>query len=176
MLAISPSETLLDVGTGTGAVLREVERSAVPPARRIGVDSSSPMLIRAGAVLAPEVELVHADVHALPFGDASVDLVTCAYLLHLLPADARAGALSEIARLLVGRGRLGVITVAPPRGALAKIVTAPIRVVAERSSGVLAGLRPLNPTKELEEAGFEVEAARRVLAGYPSLCVVARRR
>ena len=76
MLAISPSETLLDVGTGTGAVLAEVERSAVPPARRIGVDSSSRI--------------------------------------------ARAGALSEIARVLVGSGRLGVITVAPPRGALAK--------------------------------------------------------
>jgi ubiquinone/menaquinone biosynthesis C-methylase UbiE len=176
MLAISDSETLLDVGTGTGAVLREVERLPAPPARRIGVDASGPMLARARAAVAPETELLHADARALPLADASVDVVTCSYLLHLLAAEARADVLAGVRRVLVAGGRLGVVTVAPPRGALTRLLTAPVRGVAARSSGVLAGLRGLDPRADLERAGFLVEATRRVLAAPPSLCVRARRR
>jgi len=176
MVAISDSDTLLDVGTGTGAVLRELERLAVQPARAIGVDVSKPMLARARATLSPGTELLAADARALPLADASVDVATCAYLLHLLPTTARAAVLREIHRVLVPCGRLGVVTVAPPKGWLAKLVSAPVRAAAERSSGVLGGLRPLDPRDELRAAGFDVDATRRVSLGYPSLCVVARRR
>lgn len=177
MLAVSDSDALLDVGTGTGGVLREVERLPVAPARMIGVDASRPMLSRARGVLSPAAELLAADARALPLADASIDVATCAYLVHLLPAAARAAALGEIHRVLVPGGRLGVVTVAPPKGALARLLlSAPLRSAAHHSSGVLAGLRPLDPREELRAAGFDVGAARRVRRGYPSLCVVARRR
>ncbi len=93
MVAISGSDTLLDVGTGTGAVLRELKRLAVRPARAIGVDVSKPMLARARATLSPGTELLAADARALPLADASVNVATCAYLLHLLPTTARAAVL-----------------------------------------------------------------------------------
>jgi ubiquinone/menaquinone biosynthesis C-methylase UbiE len=176
MLEIASSDTLLDVGTGTGAVLREVERSGIWPARAIGVDESDPMLARARAVLPAQTELRRADARALPLPEASVDIATCAYLLHLLTADARAEVLRELHRVLAAAGRLGTVTVAPPRRGLARCVSAPLRVAAERSSGLLAGLRPLDPGDDLRAAGFEVEATRRVLIGYPSLCVRARPR
>jgi ubiquinone/menaquinone biosynthesis C-methylase UbiE len=176
MLGISPSDTLVDVGTGTGAVLREVERSGVRPARAIGVDESDPMLARARAVLPAHFELRRADARALPLTGASVDVLSCAYLLHLLTADTRAEVVRELHRVLVAGGRLGTVTVAPPKRALARCVSAPLRAAAERSSGLLAGLRPLDPSDDLRAAGFEVEATRRVVIGYPSLCVRAKRR
>lgn len=122
MVAISASDTMLDVGTGTGAVLREVERLAVHPARAIGVDVSKPMLARARTTLPPGTELLAADARALPLADASVDVATCAYLLHLLPTTARAAVLRELHRVLAPGGRLGVVTVAPPKHGLAKLI------------------------------------------------------
>jgi ubiquinone/menaquinone biosynthesis C-methylase UbiE len=176
LLAVSPSDSLLDVGTGTGAVLREVERSGGRPARAIGVDVSDRMLARARAVVPVGTELRRADARALPLPDASIDIATCVYLLHLLPAEVRTEVLRELHRVLVPEGRLGVVTVAPPKRALAKLVSAPVRAAAARSSGVLAGLRPLDPADDLRIAGFEVDAVRRTTIAYPSLCVSARRR
>lgn len=175
-MAISPSDTLLDVGTGSGAVLREVECLGLRPARMIGIDESGPMLARAQAVLPAGTELRRADARALPLTDASVDVATCAYLLHLLTADARAAVVLELHRVLVPGGRLGTVTVAPPKRGLTRLLSAPSRTAAMRSSGLLAGLRPLDPRDDLEAAGFEVDAVHRTLTGYPSLCVLARRR
>ena len=176
MMEISPSDTLLDVGTGTGAVLRELARASVRPARAIGVDPSDWMLARARAVVPEDTELLRADARENPLPDASVDVVTAAYLLHLLPADVRADVLRELFRVLVPGGRLGVITVAPPKRSLSRLASAPVRAAAAPSSGLLAGLRPLDPRDDLRRAGFNVEAVRRTATGYPSLCVRARRR
>jgi ubiquinone/menaquinone biosynthesis C-methylase UbiE len=175
MVAISGGDTLLDVGTGTGGVLREMERRGVSPARTIGADASEPMLARARAAVSPKTELIRADARALPMADATVDVVTCSYLLHLLAPETRGDVLAEIRRVLRPGGRLGIVTVAPPRSALTGLITAPVRAAAERSSGALAGLRSLDPSTELERAGFTVEVTRRVRAAPPSLCVRAKR-
>ena len=177
LVEISSSDALLDVGTGTGAFLRELACAGVRPARAIGVDPSDRMLARARAVVPAGTELRRADARALPLPDASFDVGTAAYLLHLLTADVRAEVLRELGRVLVPGGRLGVVTVAPPTpGLLPRLVSAPLRAAAARSSGLLAGLRPLDPRDDLGRAGFDVEAVRRIAAGYPSLCVRARRR
>lgn len=175
MLAVAPSDRLLDLGTGTGAALREVERLPVRPARTVGVDASERMLARARAVLTPGTELVAADARALPLADATFDVAVCAYLLHVMPSPDRAEAIRELRRVLAPGGRLGVVTVAPPGGRLARLASLPARAAAERSTGVLAGLRPLDPRGELRAAGLEPRTARRTSLGYPSLCVVARR-
>jgi ubiquinone/menaquinone biosynthesis C-methylase UbiE len=177
MMDISPSDTLVDVGTGTGAFLRELAIAGVRPARAIGVDSSDRMLARARTVVPPDTELRRADAGELPLPDGSVEVVTAAYLLHLLSADVRAEVLRELGRVLAPGGRLGVVTVAPPKpGVLPKLISAPVRAAAARSSGLLGGLRPLDPGDDLRSCGFDVEAVRRTAAGYPSLCVRARRR
>jgi len=53
MVAIEESDRLLDIGTGTGATLREVACLPVRPARATGVDISERMLSRARAALPP---------------------------------------------------------------------------------------------------------------------------
>ena len=172
MLAISNSDRVLDVATGTGAVLRELRRRRIQPARAVGVDASREMLARARRSL-PSWELVQADAGALPFEDASFDAATCAYLLHLLGEPDRARIVSEILRVLAPGGRLGVVTIAPPGRTVWRTLTLPIRTLAARSTGALAGLRPLDPSGELRGAGFDISEARRVRFAYPSLCLLA---
>lgn len=172
MLKPEPSERLLDVASGPGVLLAELAERPSRPVEAIGIDSSREMI-----ELAPPLpagwELGIADATELPFADDSFELITASYLLHFLRAPERRRAIAEIARVLRPGGRLGSITVAPPRSRLAAALSAPIRAAAERSEVRLAGLRPLDPGPELQRAGlYEVERCRSMV-GYPSLCIVA---
>ncbi len=172
MLEVGQSEAVLDLGTGTGIVLRELARSAQPPGTAVGVDRSAEMLARVPDLPAAW-RLLEADAASLPFDDDSFDVVTASYLLHLLDREERARVIAEAIRVLAPGGRLGTVTVAPPAGGISSFATWPIRALARRSHGVLAGLRPLDPGPEFLAAGLRPVRGRRVSAGYPSLCVVA---
>jgi ubiquinone/menaquinone biosynthesis C-methylase UbiE len=95
---------VLDVATGTGLVLRAL--AALPTSDDLtmtGIDISDGMLAVARAEL-PSAQFINSDAAALPFEDASFDLVTCVTALHLLP-DASA-ALREWRRVLRPDGRI----------------------------------------------------------------------
>ena len=170
---VSPlaGEELLDVATGTAGVLRELRMPPGRPLRAVGVDSS-PQMLAAARDLPPEWELVRADARELPFDDDSFDVATVAYLLHLLDRRDRDLVLEEVARVLRPGGRLATVTPALPRARLGRLLVKPVVAVAEASSGVAAGLRPLDPRSELG-VRFTVRRARWVNRGYPSLCVLA---
>ena len=171
----APEDRLLDVATGTAGLLRRLARRPSRPKRAVGSDVSTEMLARA-PTLPPGWELQPADARALPFPDASFDLATACYLLHLLTAPTRHQVLGEIARVLRPGGRLVTVTPAEPRTRAGRTVAAPVIALARRSSGLLAGLRPLDPTHELTAAGFALRCVRRVARGYPpSVCVLAER-
>jgi ubiquinone/menaquinone biosynthesis C-methylase UbiE len=174
LLEVSEQDSLLDLATGTAAMLRELARSPKPPQSATGVDRAPAMLAQA-----PELpagwRLLEADARALPFADESFDVVTASYLLHLLDRDDRARVIAEARRVLRPGGRLGVVTVAPPAGRLSSLASRPIRALAARSSGALAGLRPLDPREELKAAGLRPLRGRRARAVPPALCVVAER-
>jgi demethylmenaquinone methyltransferase/2-methoxy-6-polyprenyl-1,4-benzoquinol methylase len=174
LLEVSEQDSLLDLATGTAAVLRELARSAKPPRSVTGVDRAPAMLAQAPELPAGWT-LLEADARALPFADESFDVVTASYLLHLIDRDDRARVIREARRVLRPGGRLGVVTVAPPVGPLSSLASRPIRALAARSSGVLAGLRPLDPREELQAAGLRPLRARRARAVPPALCVVAER-
>jgi ubiquinone/menaquinone biosynthesis C-methylase UbiE len=174
LIALRPGERMLDVGTGPAPLLAELAKreGARKAMRVVGLDSSAEMLARA-----PELpggwELVEGDAARLPFTDASFDVVTAGYLLHILDPPEREAAIGEIARVLRSGGRAGVVTVAPPRGRLAHAATAPLRARAARSEGRLRGMRPLDPGLELGVAGLAETRRERTLLGYPSLCLTA---
>jgi ubiquinone/menaquinone biosynthesis C-methylase UbiE len=173
LLEPGANERLVDIGTGTAALLHELARLPRRPERAVGLDSSPGMLARARR-LPTGWELVQGDAESLPFDDASFDVATATYLLHILDARQRTQVLAELCRILRPAGRVGVVTVAPPRTRLGSWLNRPVRAAAKRG-GALVGLRPLDPRADLSASGFQVTASRRVRLGYRSLCVVATR-
>jgi len=89
-------ESVLDVGTGTGLVLRAL-RDRGCEARMTGIDLSPGMLAVARSSL-PRAHFIEANVVHLPVPDDSIDLLTCVTVLHLIP-DVVA-AVDEWARVL----------------------------------------------------------------------------
>lgn len=169
-------DRVLDLATGTGALLRRLALRPDPPREVLGVDASAAMLARAPA-LPPTWRLRRVDATQLPLPAGGYDLVCAAYLLHVLDATARRSVLGEVNRVLARGGRLVLVTVtAPPPSVLAVAFAAlaALAAWARRGPGILAGLRPLDPRPELRAAGFDVMRARRTTRGYPSLVVLAR--
>lgn len=171
LLDLAREDELLDVGTGTGAVLRGLASRRTRPQRVVGLDQSKAMLARVPP-LGMGWTLVEGDATALPFDDGSFDVVVATYLLHVLDETARERAVKEARRVLRGGGRLATVTPSWPRGMLAKRLYAPIVGVATRSDGWLASVRPLDPRPLLVANGFQITGSRCVARGYPSLCVV----
>lgn len=93
--------SLLDVACGTGRFLRQV-RLAFPALKLTGLDLSEPYVREAKRHMQGlrPAELVTANAEAMPFPDASQDIVTCIYLFHELPPEVRRRVTSEIARVL----------------------------------------------------------------------------
>jgi len=100
---------VLDVGCGTGEITaRLAER--FPEASFAGIDLEESHLQRARARCAsfgPRVRFEVGDALALPFPDATFDLVVCRHLLQAVPDAARV--LAEIKRVLRPGGRMHLI-------------------------------------------------------------------
>ncbi|MGH2910119.1 MAG: class I SAM-dependent methyltransferase, partial [Solirubrobacteraceae bacterium] len=169
----APADRVLDLATGTGALLRRLAARPEPPREVLGVDASAGMLARVSG-LPRGWRVRQADARRLPCAPGRFDLVTAAYLLHLLDPPARRAVVREAGRVLGPGGRLVVVTVIESPAAACGPVFAALAAWARRSSGIVAGLRPLDPRPALGAAGFEVLGARRTTRGYPSLSVLAR--
>lgn len=172
MLGPISSSRLLDVGTGTAELLRTLATLPNQPEEAFGVDPCQGMLERAAAL--PESwRLLGASGEDLPFADQSFDLVTASWVLHVLEPGTRERVIAECVRVLKPGGRFGSVTIAPPRSALAGILTAPARWAARRYPSQLVGLTPLDPTGDLIRAGLTEPFRKRDFRGYPALCLVA---
>ena len=98
-LSLAPAASVLDLGTGTGIVLRALAPTA---ASLTGCDRSRGM-IGAARARVPAGRFVEADAAALPFRNASFDAVTAGFVLSHLH-DHQAG-LAEVHRVLKRGGR-----------------------------------------------------------------------
>jgi len=101
---------LLDIGCGTGRFLA-FAHATWPGMRLLGLDLSAPYLAHARRRIAETSRLrfVEGAGEALPFADASLDLVTSVFLLHELPAKVRAAVAAEMARVLKPDGRVVIV-------------------------------------------------------------------
>jgi ubiquinone/menaquinone biosynthesis C-methylase UbiE len=171
LAAPARDELVLDLATGTGALLRRLAQHTDRPRRAIGIDASSAMLSRAGP-LPDGWELINGDARRLPLGDASVDVVTCAYLLHLLDPGARRAVLGEIARVLNPSGRVVVVTLGIPGGLIGRSLLTPVQRCLCRGLGLGSGWCALDPEPELAAAGFAVRRRQVCTRGYTSVCLL----
>ena len=109
LAAVTPGNIVLDVGCGDGALLEQLAR-ANPGGRTVGIDLAPGMLARATRRLRRAqldgAEVYRGDARELAFAEASVDVITCAYVLDILPDTEIAKALAEFRRILRPSGTL----------------------------------------------------------------------
>jgi len=156
LAAPAPGENVLDVGCGTGTLAIAI-RPRVGTGEVHGIDASPEMIEVAKEKLAKGdsgVDFRVALIEAIPFPDASFDLVTSSLMLHHLPDDLKAKGLLEIRRVLKSGGRFMAVDFAAhshsPVGHVLAIFG------HSRGESMVLKLTPI-----LEDAGFsEVECIR----------------
>jgi hypothetical protein len=161
--------TLLDVGTGEGDIPRAARRRAASRGLRLQVLGLErhPAAARLAARDGTITPLV-ADVHALPFRAASVDLVLCSQLLHHFRGPVLVSAVAELGRV----ARAGVVIADLLPSPLAAVgfwlVGYPLRFHwVTRRDGFVSVLRGFTPAALLaacREAGAEPQV--RTHAGW----------
>src|SRR5690348_5717433 len=80
-LRVNPTDAVLDVGCGTGALLYQLS-VAYPQARLAGIDPSPEMLAVARQRLPPGMELQQGWAEAIPYADDVFDVVVSCNVLH----------------------------------------------------------------------------------------------
>lgn len=128
----NPDRTILDLCTGTGALLQQLKNRG---GAVIGADFCLPMLQRAPKV-AP---LIQADGLTLPFANDSFDYVTVAFGVRNFE-DTEKG-LSEIARVLKPSGKALVLEFGQPSFPIAPFFKLYSRYLMPLIGGVLTGNR-----------------------------------
>jgi len=121
---LKPGETVLEVGCGTGAVARYARARVGAGGRVMGIDPSAGMIAVARRRAAREhldIDFRIAGIEALPFPDASVDVVLSSLMMHHLPADLKRTGLAEVRRVLKPGGRLVVVDFGKRRGFLSRL-------------------------------------------------------
>ena len=110
---VRPGDRVLDACCGTGDLALEARRHG---GIVTGLDFSEQMLARARRK-EPAIEWIRGDVLALPFADGAFDAATVGFGIRNV--DDLDGGLRELRRVLRPGGRLGILELTTPRGALA---------------------------------------------------------
>jgi SAM-dependent methyltransferase len=103
--AVHPGQAVLDVACGTGVVARAAAQRLAGEGTVVGVDLNEAMLTVARRI-ASEIDWRQGDACALPFPDASFDVVLCQAALMFFPEPAQA--LREMARVARDEGTVAV--------------------------------------------------------------------
>ena len=145
---------LLDVGCGTGELMRALPRDS-GLARVVGLDPDPDMIAQADAKLRAAgvaAELARGWAQELPFPDRSFDVVVSSLMFHHLDGATKRAALREWRRVLTPGGALVLVDFGVPRSALLRALLWPLRL-SEHFAENLRGLIPAL----LEEAGLSWE-------------------
>ena len=164
-LALAPTAHILELGCGTGVVLRALAQRRDFSGRLVGVDQS-PVLIAAARRLAAEegvdqhLELQVGDVHDLSVGESSFDVVVAHTLLSHVADPFMA--LKEAARIVRPGGSVALfdgdfasLTFAHPDPAFAKAMDEALVEAVVTHPRLMRDLPRL-----LQQAGLEITATR----------------
>lgn len=122
---LRPGERVLEVGCGTGEVAQRARIRVGPDGQVSGIDPSADMIgvarkkaSRAGL----EIDYRVAAIEALPYPEASFDVVLSSLMMHHLPDDLKSAGLAEVRRVLKPGGRLLIVDFARPRHWFSRVV------------------------------------------------------
>lgn len=173
---VQDGQSVLEVAVGTGLTFADLLR-ANPGGRTEGIDLTPAMLARARkrAERTPGAGRWHlqaGDAYALPFGDATFDVVHNAYMFDLLPEADFGRVLGEMRRVLKPGGRLVLVNMGQGRRSWHRIPEAIYRFRPQW----MGGCRGVALSEAVAAAGFEAQSREEVVqCGFPSEVIVARR-
>jgi ubiquinone/menaquinone biosynthesis C-methylase UbiE len=172
---------VFELGCGTGRLaVQLLEERLRESATYTGLDLSSTMIAIATRRLAPwgkRATVSRGDGTAfLQYSDGSFDRFVTTYVLDLLSDASIATVLREAYRLLMGDGKLCVVTSTEGTEPISHLVGAAWMGLYKISPGLVGGCRPLDRHSWLDERYWSVEYAEAVTSwGIASEIVVARR-
>jgi SAM-dependent methyltransferase len=149
---------VLEVGCGTGVDVAGMVEAVGPDGRVVATDSSELAVeaARDRAARWPEVSVQVADAHELPFGDSSFE--ACRVDRTMLHLHDPVRALTEMRRVLVPAGRLGILEAGCSLDGDPALVDTPVhRAVAARYWSPDQASAQINPFLPLllRQAGFD---------------------
>ena len=147
---VSPGQSVLDVGCGTGSLTLAAKTAAGSTGQVHGIDPSPEMIDvsrRKAARARADIDFRVGVVEDLPFPDKSFDVVLSSLMLHHLPDDLKRKAFAEIARVLKPGGIFFAVDLAA--GSHASLGRRLASHFMPKSQDDLASLTPV-----LAEAGF----------------------
>lgn len=109
LASLAPGEKVLDVGCGTGTLAIAAKRHVGESGLVYGIDASPEMIARSSAKARKariDIMFERGIAEALPFPDATFDVVLSTIMLHHLPRKARLEAIREMRRVLRPEGRI----------------------------------------------------------------------
>lgn len=105
---LSPGDSVLDIGCGTGTLAIAAKRHVGNKGRVSAIDAAPEMIARASRKARNaglEVDFKNALVESLPFPDGQFDAVLSTLMLHHLPGSLRNQCAAEVRRVLKPGGR-----------------------------------------------------------------------
>lgn len=151
LVAPKPGDRALDLATGTGDIARLLAAEVGPTGHVTGLDFSAGMLEQAKALGNDAgITWLKGDMMALPFEDASLDVVTVGFgLRNVADVDK---ALSEITRVLKPGGRFCSLEMAHPwlllRPGVWLFNTVAVPIIGKMASGDANPYRYLHASSE----------------------------
>ena len=143
-LHLGEQPRVLDLATGTGDLAIDIARMC-PGASVVGLDPSPKMLAIAATKVArrgfgDRVTFVEGDAQQLGFASCEFDAATIAFGIRNVPD--RLAALREMARVVRPGGRIAVLELGEPRGAvLGRAARFHTRYIVPRLGALLSGAR-----------------------------------
>ncbi len=173
LAAIQDGECILDVATGTGLILADIvkiNRTGL----NVGMDISPGMLRKASARLKhpqARVELKQASALAIPYPDATFDLITNGYMFDLMPLEAMPRILAEFRRVLKPGGRMVLVNMTTGERKGSQMY----QWIYQRFPALMGGCRGVRMAELLPPAGFQVVVREyHQQLGFPSEVILAK--
>ncbi len=154
LASVQNGENVLDIACGTGLILADIAKIN-RTGLNAGMDISSGMLEKARARLkntTARVELKQASAFAIPYPDATFDLVINGYMFDLMAVDAMPKLLKEFRRVLKPGGRLVLINMTEGERPGSQIY----QWIYQRAPALMGGCRGVKLAGVLPQAGFQV--------------------
>jgi len=155
-LKIQSSETVLEIGFGTGYCLKLIAMSVGNNGKAYGIDISEGMGQRTRerlnkTSLLDRVELYRGDAAKLPFDDETFDAVFISFTLELFDNPEIPAVLGEVRRVLNHGGRLGAVSLSK-----INVDSLPVRIYEWIHSKwpKYVDCRPIYLDESIQEAGW----------------------